>query len=235
MTNDLMEKNGKLDQMMEQEEEYQKIKNSLELDIYSKQQHIMECEKVINELHHANSQDMSRQQMCNEYEAQLGEFKLKLTNREHEIQKIKQMYMDVCSEKNNLQDSIKSQYDTEYEKKLKQRLDACLTDKLEEQKAVLTEHWQIERTSFNDEHRRKCDIFLADLKELREQLNTSEKQCDQIRLDKANLELKSNRIETDLKEKCNLLERTISEFNLGKCYEFCFCLQFFLRFRFICF
>ena len=221
-----MEKNNKLDQMMEQEEEYQKIKNTLEMDIYSKQQHIMECEKVINELHHANSQDMSRQQMCNEYEAQLGEFKLKLTNREHEIQKIKQMYMDVCSEKNNLQDAIKLQYDTEYEKKLKQRLDATLADKLEEQKAALTESWLTERSSLNDEHRRKCDIFLADLKQLREQLNTSEKQCDQIRLDKANLELRANRIETDLKEKCNLFEKTISGLNLGKCYDYCvfFCL-----------
>ena len=95
ITNDLNEKNSKLDLMFEQEEQFQQMKNNLELEIFSKQQHINECEKLIEQLH-ANSnqesiqmqfhqQQQQHQMILNEYEAQLAELKLKLTNREHEV------------------------------------------------------------------------------------------------------------------------------------------------------
>jgi hypothetical protein len=217
--NDLMEKNSKLDQLMEQEEQFQQMKNSLELDIYSKQQHILECEKVIEQMHHSNNQEINNQQnqqIINEYEAQLGELKLRLTNREHEIQKIREMYIDVCNDKNNLQDSMKLQYDTDYELKLKQRVQSTLNDKLEEQKNFLWEKWQTERTSLQDEYRRQCDSYLTELKQTKEQLVSIEKQCDQVRLEKVNVELKANRAESELKDKVLMLEKTVSEINSGK-------------------
>jgi len=95
ITNDLNEKNSKLDLMFEQEEQFQQIKNNLELDIYSKQQHINDCEKLIDELHASSNQEniqmqfhqqqQQQQMILNEYEAQIAELKLKLTNREHEV------------------------------------------------------------------------------------------------------------------------------------------------------
>jgi chromosome segregation ATPase len=97
ITNDLNEKNSKLDLMFEQEEQFQQIKNNLELEIYSKQQHINDCEKLIDELHASSNQEniqmqfhqqqQQQQMILNEYEAQIAELKLKLTNREHEVNK----------------------------------------------------------------------------------------------------------------------------------------------------
>jgi hypothetical protein len=95
LTNDLSEKNSKLDLMFEQEEQFQQVKNNLELELFSKQQHINECEKLIEQLH-ANSnqeniqmqfhqQQQQQQMILNEYEAQISELKLNLTNREHEV------------------------------------------------------------------------------------------------------------------------------------------------------
>ena len=99
IVNDLNEKNSKLDLMYEQEEQFQQIKTNLELEVFSKQQHIHDCEKLIEELHAASNQEniqrqfhqqqQQQQMILNEYEAQIGELKLKLTNREHEVKSIK--------------------------------------------------------------------------------------------------------------------------------------------------
>ena len=51
LSNDIIDKNTKLDELLGQEEQFEHLKNSLELEIYSKQQHINECEKVIASMH----------------------------------------------------------------------------------------------------------------------------------------------------------------------------------------
>ncbi len=110
---ELGEKNAKLDELLDQEEQYHHIKNNLEMDLFNKQQHIEECEKLVESLHMTINElqqqqqqhhdpnhimilqqemqqqfEHDKQQVINTYEAQLAEYRLKLTNKEHETQKV---------------------------------------------------------------------------------------------------------------------------------------------------
>ena len=202
LTNDLIEKNSRLDAMMDQEERSQQLRNELDLEVYTKQQHIDECEKVIEALHASIGQQQGGQQLINEYEAQLAELKLKLTNREHEVQKVREMYIEVCNDKNNLQDTLKLQYDSDYELKLKRQLEVAVEAKLDEQKSLLNEKALQERSALMDEHRKQLEAMQVDLKLTKDQLAQCDKQLDQLRLEKANLQVKFGRDEMDLKQKC---------------------------------
>jgi hypothetical protein len=192
LTNDLNEKNSKFDLMHDQEEQFQQIKYNLDLEIVSKRQHINECEKLIENLH-ANfnqqqtqiqfdhqQQQQQNQMILNESEAQILELKLKVTNKEHYIQKAREMYIEVYNDKNNLQDTLKVQYDREYDLKLKQQIESGLSLKLEEQKRYLTESWSQERTSLLDGNRKALEANLLEINNLREKINTAEKKCDDL-------------------------------------------------------
>jgi chromosome segregation ATPase len=107
---ELSEKRAKLDELLEQEEQYQHVKNNLEMGLFNKQQHIEECEKLVESLHLTINElqqqhqdpnqiimmqqeiqqqfERDKQQVINTYEAQLAEYRLKLTNKEHETQKV---------------------------------------------------------------------------------------------------------------------------------------------------
>jgi hypothetical protein len=106
---------------------------------------------------------------------------------------------------------LKVQYDSEYENKLKHQLDVALANKLDEQSSYLKEQFAVERSSLIDEYRRELDMNLAELKFLKEKQTCAEKQYDELRLEKANLEIKANRVETELKEKCLGLEKLLLE------------------------
>ena len=203
--------------MYEQEEQFQQLKSSLEHEIYSKEQHINKCEELIDTLHAASSQEaihmqlhqqqQQQQMILNEYEAQISELKLKLTNREHEVKKVGDMYKEVCNDKNNLHDTLNA----EYEKKLKQQLEACLVNKLDEQKSYLADKWGQERAAIMDECRRKLEASVGEVKSLREQLIDANKQCEQLKSEKASLQVRATQIETALNEKCLNLERTAAQ------------------------
>ncbi|CAF0943496.1 unnamed protein product [Brachionus calyciflorus] len=222
LSNELLEKNAKLDQLLDSEEQNQHLRSNLELELFNKQSHCQELEKLIDQLHQELSLKQPQQQqqqqntslneqkyliLINQYESDINDLKIQLVNRDNEIQKFREMYLAVCNEKNNLQDSLKQQYDDEYEDKIKQRLDLILANKLDEQKNVLNEKWSQERTNLIGEYRKQIDSNLADLKSCREKLVASEKFNDHLRVEKANLELKSSRTESELKEKISQIER----------------------------
>jgi hypothetical protein len=80
------------------------------MGLFNKQQHIEECEKLVESLHLTINElqqqhqdpnqiimmqqeiqqqfERDKQQVINTYEAQLAEYRLKLTNKEHETQKV---------------------------------------------------------------------------------------------------------------------------------------------------
>ncbi|RNA43433.1 hypothetical protein BpHYR1_039728 [Brachionus plicatilis] len=223
LASELMDKNSKLDQLLDSEEQNQHLRSNLELELFNKQNHCQELEKIIDQLHqelnlkqHNQPQNSSINEqkyliLINEYEAQINDLNLKVANRENEVQKFREMYIEVCNDKNNLQDTLKQQYDEEYETKIKQKLDLLLANKLDEQKNCLNEKWSNERTSLIAEYRKQIDANLSDLKVCREKLITSEKFNDQLRLEKANCELKSSRSESELKEKISNLERSLKD------------------------
>jgi hypothetical protein len=119
------------------------------------------------------------------------------------------MYIEVCNDKNNLQDTLKEQYDTEYEKKLKHKVDLAVSNKLEEQKNYLTDKWSQERRVLMDDYKKKLDISIVELKSLKETLNETQKSCEQLKQEKTNLEIKSTKVESELEEKCMNLENAI--------------------------
>lgn len=145
------------------------------------------------------------------YESQIGELQHKLTTLDNETQKYRKMYMDIVNEKNNLHDTLKQQYDEEYQQKLANKLEITIADKLDEQRASLNEKFAQERMALITEYRKQIEQNMNDLKSTREQLLKAEKQYDQIRIDKASLELKTNRTESELKEKIVSLERNSKE------------------------
>lgn len=223
LASELMEKNAKLDQLLDSEEQNQHFRSNLELELFNKQNHCQELEKIIDQLHqelnlkqHNPNQNSSINEqkyliLINEYEAQINDLNLKIANRENEVQKFREMYIEVCNDKNNLQDTLKQQLDEEYEAKIKQKLDLILANKLDEQKNSLNEKWSNERTSLIAEYRKQIDSNLSDLKACREKLIASEKFNDQLRLDKANCELKASRSESEFKEKISSLERNLKD------------------------
>lgn len=218
LTNDLIDKNTKLDEMMGIEEQLQSVKNDLELKIYSKQQHILECEKMIEQLHAKNQEAMAsmnqnhgNQQMINEFEAQIVELKLKVTNREHEVQKTREMYIEVCNEKNNLQDSMKEQFEKEYESKLASKIRLEVEARLDEQQRSLGAEWEKERSGLVEEQRRQVEASLVEVKALKERLAESERVYGQVRVDKSEMEARMGRQELELQNKCASLEKAIKE------------------------
>ena len=223
LNNDLLERNSKLDEMMEQEEQFQRLKNDLELEIYSKQQHINECEKMIDNLHKSNqetlasiNQQQNNKQLMNEYDAQIAELKLKVTNREHELQKTREMYIEVCNDKNNLQDTLKVQYDEEYEKKMKTKVSMAVESELDQQNKLLNERWDREKSEIVNEQSRQIDVVRKELKEIQNQLALKQQEMGQIQVEKSNLEeeiRQKDLILGQLKIKCSDLESNIAEVN----------------------
>lgn len=223
LASELMEKNSKLDQLLDSEEQNQHLRSNLELELFNKQNHCQELEKIIDQLHqelnlkqHNQPQNNSINEqkyliLINEYEAQINDLNLKIANRENEVQKFREMYIEVCNDKNNLHETLKQQYDEEYDAKIKQKLDLILANKLDEQKNSLNEKWCNERTSLIAEYRKQIDTNLSDLKVCREKLIASEKFNDQLRVDKANCELKASRSESEFKEKISNLERILKD------------------------
>ena len=203
LSNELTEKNVKIDELMGHEEEWQQLRQRLEIDIYDKQQDLNQCQLIIEKLH----SELNVDQIINGYEAQLGELKLKLANREHEVQKMRDMYIEICNDKNNLQETLKAQYDEEYEIRLRQRLDASL----DEQRALIRDKFERDRQGLIDEYRRQVDSCLNDTKTAKEQVNCIERQRDQLRVEKSGLELKLSRTETEFREKCTGLERALRD------------------------
>ena len=125
------------------------------------------------------------------------------------------MYIEVCNEKNDLQDTLKVQYDAEYEKKLMHQVDKVVSSKLDEQQSYLSEKWSQERGILLDEYRKKLDANAGELKILRDQISELQEVCEKTKLEKANLQIKFNQIEAELKEKCLSLERSMQN-NEGK-------------------
>jgi len=119
------------------------------------------------------------------------------------------MYIEVCNDKNNLQDTLKEQYDVDYEQKLKHQLEMAVSNKLNEQKNYLADKWSQERIVLIDDYKKKLDINVAELKALKEQMNETQKSCEQLKQEKTNLQVKSTQVEYDLKEKCVHLENAI--------------------------
>jgi len=199
LTNDLIEKNTKLDEMMGVEEQLHSVKNNLELDIYSKQLHINECEKMIETLHAKNrevvasaSRSQASQQMVSEFEAQIVELKLKVANREHEVQKTREMYIEVCNEKNNLQESVREQLERENEARVSGRVRAEVEARLEEQ-------------------RRQAEAGAVEVRGLRERLAEGERACGQLRAEKSEVEARMGRAELEMQSRCASLEKAIKE------------------------
>jgi hypothetical protein len=210
--NDLNEKNARLDQMLDQEEGFQQLKTNLEQELFNKQQHIEECEKMIENLHQKLQNDQNqnlllhqfeheKQQLMNSYEAQLAEYKLKVTNKEHEIQKVREMYIEVCNDKNNLEDTLKIQFDKEYELKMKQQMDKILMNKLDEQKLELNEKFSQERFALISDYKIKLENLNQELQIYREKVIQLEKDLDSLKIEKTSLDLNFIKNESEMREK----------------------------------
>ena len=110
LSGELAEKSAALNEALGKDEQWQQMKSEMELDAYNKQRHIEECEQLIHSLEAeraAIGQQQQRLGQLAEYEAQIGELNLKLANRDNELHKVRDMYIEVCNDKNNLQDTLK--------------------------------------------------------------------------------------------------------------------------------
>ena len=61
------------------------------------------------------------------------------------------------------------------------------------------------------EYKKKLDINVTELEKLKNRLSESRKISEQLKLEKASLQTKSNQIELELKEKCLNLETSIKK------------------------
>jgi chromosome segregation ATPase len=148
---ELEEKSSKLNQMLTLEENFQQ----LETDLFNKQNQIEEYQNMIQSLQEKN-QDVDNHQLLmlnqkyHQVDAQLAELKVMLAKKDSELSRTKEMYVEVCEQKNNLQDTLKLQFDAEYEAKLKDKVENVISNRLEEQKIFL-----------NAEFNRKLDANLG--------------------------------------------------------------------------
>ncbi len=122
LANDLIDKNTRLDAMLEQEEQFQSVKSQLEMEVYAKQERVNECERLMGEVR-TKSAEAAGQRM-KELEALVGELQLKVANREHEVQKTREMYIEVCREKNDLEESVKVRLEEEMAGRVRAKVEA---------------------------------------------------------------------------------------------------------------
>jgi len=169
LANDLIDKNTRLDAMLEQEEQFQSVKSQLEMEVYAKQEHINECERLIGELRTKSAeavaavgQSQAVAQRIKELEAQVGELQLKVTNREHEVQKTREMYIEVCREKNDLEESVKMRLEEEMAGRVRAKVEVEVGGRLAE--------WKEERERLVGERERQ-------VREVGERLAEMSKRC----------------------------------------------------------
>jgi chromosome segregation ATPase len=205
LQNDLNEKNTRLDELLGIEEQYQQIQHDLESQIYNKQQYINECEELIRTLQKAevnmasHTDQMQHYNQClAECHSEISDLKLELTNRHHELQKVKQMYIEVCSEKNSLEETLREQLVKEYEEKLEKRLEISIGDA------------QAEKIRLCDQNKRELQVVLDDCKSLRSKLDTIESERDEL---KNELNLLKNEIELNDKKRDDELSTLKLELN----------------------
>lgn len=133
LINELDEARVRLNNALAAEEESQQERaNLLNID-FEKQQQIEQLQTVIEQLS-AKSEEISGAQMEHvkqRYElaeANLAELKVMLDQRENELRRAQDMYLEICREKNNLQDTLKAELDAEYEAQLKECVDRAIKE-----------------------------------------------------------------------------------------------------------
>jgi chromosome segregation ATPase len=225
LNSDLNEKNAKLDALLEREEKYNNDLNQLHHDLANKDQHIADLNNIIDDIsaklnHNANVEmivlkyenELAQNRMSiGNYETELGELRMTLKKYEIEIEKVKCSYLEVCKEKNDLNEKLREELEAENETKLKIKLDSMLSDKLEAQQRYLKEQWMEEKNGLVESNRRVLEANALELKSLRDKMKIAEDQCKKVELDKQSFELKSAKIESELREKCSSVEKLAKE------------------------
>lgn len=182
--------------------------NNIIDDISAKLNHNGNVEMIV--LKYENELAQNRMSIGN-YETELGELRMTLKKYEIEIEKVKYSYLEVCKEKNDLNEKLREELEAENETKLKIKLDSILSDKLETQQRYLKEQWMEEKNGLVESNRRVLEANVLELKSLRDKLKIAEDQCKKIELDKQSFELKSAKIESELREKCSSVEKLAKE------------------------
>lgn len=142
LANELCETRVRLDKVLSAEEVNEQTRVNLANELYEKQRQIDDLQSLIESLGEkkvelSGQQIAMIQQQREMLETELTEVKVTLDKRETELRKTRDMYIEMCEEKNNLQDMLKSQLDAEYELRLKERVENVLGARLEEQKLAL--------------------------------------------------------------------------------------------------
>ncbi len=206
LTNEIIDRNNRLDAMLEQEEQFQNMRNQLEMEVYAKQEHINECEGLISELQAKSvenlatvGQSQALGKRINELEAQVVELKLKVTNREHEVQKTREMYIEVCREKNDLEEAVKAQFEVEFAARVKARVDAEV--------GVRVVEWDEEKERLlADEERR--------VKEMEERLVKATVEMERCLAEKEMIEKNVKSVQDMMQERCLELDKVIKQVRL---------------------
>lgn len=139
LSNELNETRVRLNQVMATNEESEQERAHLLNIEFEREQRVKKLEKILAELSAAKSSSeqamISRpiememiQQRCEMGQAELAHIKVVLDQRETELRKARDMYVEICEEKNNLQETLKAELDAEYEYQLKQRVECALEE-----------------------------------------------------------------------------------------------------------
>jgi chromosome segregation ATPase len=114
--------------------------------------------------------------------------------------KVREMYIEVCNDKNNLQDTLKLQLDQEYEARLRQQVDRILANKLDEQRNLLADRHSQERITLIGDYKLKLDAQIAEINKTRELLAAAEKDLEISRKERINLESSIEKLNIELNE-----------------------------------
>lgn len=139
LSNELNETRVRLNQVMATNEESEQERAHLLNIQFEREQRVQQLETILAELSVAKSSsdvairsspvEMEMiQQRCEMAEAELAHIKVVLDQRETELRKAREMYVEICEEKNNLQETIKAELDAEYECRLKQQVQRVLEE-----------------------------------------------------------------------------------------------------------
>lgn len=144
LSGELAETKVRLDAALERDEMSQQTNGNLQNELYAKQSELDECQRLIDSLSASrgrseyDEQRLEAERQQRELaEAQLAELKCALDHRESELRRAREMYIEVCADKNNLHDTIKAQLDVEFDARLRDRLEADIVARLDQQKLAL--------------------------------------------------------------------------------------------------
>ena len=210
LQSDLNELKLKLEESYQQTDHVNQQKQELENELYLKNEQIEifsnELKKLKEESNPTFIHDKikfefnnEKLQLINKYEISIQSLKLDLDNSNSEVIKLKQLYVDVCNEKNDMEDKIRISHD----KEIKQvKLDCDLkVKKMEEKYSNLEKSHESEMINFKNENDNKYQA----LKLIENQLTT---EINELKGERKKLEC-NYKAEIDglIKEKFSLIEK----------------------------